>query len=156
MFKWSIHEHHYHEMALRAMAIDESGCREWTKRVIGLSMNSATSGQWVSLRVILSPRASLVAQTIKNLPAVQETWVQSLGQEDPLEKGMATYSNMLAWRIPWTEESGVLQSMRSQRVGHNWATNTHTHIHREHLRMSGNIFDCYSLFWEGLPQASGG
>ena len=54
----------------------------------------------------------------KNLPVMQETWVQSLGQEDPLEKGMATSSSILAWRIPWTEESGGLQSMGSQRGGH--------------------------------------
>ena len=52
-----------------------------------------------------------MVQTVKNLPAVQETWVQSLGQEDPLEKGMATHSSILAWRIPWTEEPGGLQSM---------------------------------------------
>ena len=55
---------------------------------------------------------------VKNLPVMQETWVQSLGREDPLEKGMVTYSHILAWRIPWTEEPGVLQSMGSQRVGH--------------------------------------
>ena len=55
--------------------------------------------------------ASLVAQMIKNLPAVQETWLQSLGLEDPLEKGMATHSSILAWRIPWTKEFGELQSM---------------------------------------------
>ena len=53
---------------------------------------------------------------VKNLPAMQETWVQSLGQEDPLEKEMATHSSILAWRIPWTEESGGLQSIESQRV----------------------------------------
>ena len=58
----------------------------------------------------------LVAWTVKNLPAVQETWVRSLGQEDPLEKGMATHSSILAWRIPWTEENGGLQSMGSKRV----------------------------------------
>ena len=62
--------------------------------------------------------ASLVVQTIKSLPAMQETWVLSLGQEDPLEKGMATYSSILVWRIPWTEETGGLQSMGSQRVRH--------------------------------------
>ena len=62
--------------------------------------------------------ASLVAQMIKNLPAVQDTWVRSLGQEDPLEKGMAIHSSILAWRIPWTEEPSGLQSMGSQRVGH--------------------------------------
>ena len=54
----------------------------------------------------------------KNLPAMQETWVQSLGWEDPLQKGTATHSSILAWRVPWTEEPGGLQSMGSQRVGH--------------------------------------
>ena len=63
-------------------------------------------------------RFFLVAQTVTNLPAWQETWVQSLGGEDPLEKGMATHSSILAWRIPWAEEAGGLQSMGSQRVGH--------------------------------------
>ena len=57
-----------------------------------------------------------MVQTIKNLPAVQETRVQSLGLEDPLEKGMATHSSILPWRIPWTEESAGLMSMESQRV----------------------------------------
>ena len=56
---------------------------------------------------------------IKNPPAMQETWVQSLGQDDPLEEEMATHSSILAWRIPWTEEPGRLQSLGSQRVGHN-------------------------------------
>ena len=59
-----------------------------------------------------------MAQTVKHLPAVQETWVQSLGREDPLEKEMATHSSTLAWKIPWMEEPGRLQSMGSQRVGH--------------------------------------
>ena len=62
---------------------------------------------------------SLVSQLVKNLPAVQETWVQSLGWEDPLEKEMATHSSILAWKISWTEEPGELQSMGSQRVRHN-------------------------------------
>ena len=61
---------------------------------------------------------SLVTQMIKNLPAVQETQVQSLGWEDPLEKEMATHSSILAWKISWTKEPGGLQSMGSQRVGH--------------------------------------
>ena len=68
--------------------------------------------------------ASLVAQLVKNLPVMWETWVQSLGWEDPLEKEMAAHSSILAWRIPWTEEPGGLQSMGSQRVGHDWATKT--------------------------------
>ena len=62
---------------------------------------------------------SLVAQMVKNLPAMKETGVQSLGQEDTLEKGMATHSSILAWRIPWTENPGGLQSMGSQIVRHN-------------------------------------
>ena len=60
-----------------------------------------------------------MAQMLKHLPAVQETQVQSLDQEDPLEKGMATHSSILAWRSPWTEEPGGLQSMELQRVRHN-------------------------------------
>ena len=63
-------------------------------------------------------RVSLVAQTVKNSPAMQETRIRSLGWEDPLEKGMATHSSVLAWIIPWTKESGGLQSTGSQRVGH--------------------------------------
>ena len=63
--------------------------------------------------------ASLVSQMVKNLPTMQETGVRSLGREDALENEMATRSSILAWRIPWTEEPGGLQSMGSQRVGHN-------------------------------------
>ena len=66
--------------------------------------------------------ASLVAQTVMNPPAMQESWVQSLGWEDPLEEGMATHSSILVWRIPWTEEPGGIQSMGSQRIRHNRAT----------------------------------
>ena len=69
-------------------------------------------------------RTSLVAQTVKNLLAMQVTHVQSLGWEDSLEKEMATLSSILAWRIPWTEEPGRLQSMGSLKVGQDWATNT--------------------------------
>ena len=73
--------------------------------------------------------ASLMAQMVKNPPAIRETWVQYLGWEDPLEEGMAAHSSILAWRIPWTEDwnslhPGELQSMWSQRVGHNWETFT--------------------------------
>ena len=59
---------------------------------------------------------SLVAQTLKNLPVMQETWVQSLGWEDPLEEGMGTHSSIVAWKTPWTEEPGRLQSMGLQRI----------------------------------------
>ena len=76
---------------------------------------------------------SSVAQMVKNPPAMQETWVWSLGREDPLEKGMATHSSILAWEIPWTEEAGKLQSMGLQRVGQGrankweraWQTSSH-------------------------------
>ena len=66
--------------------------------------------------------ASIVAQTVKHLPIMQETKVWSLAREDALEKEMATHSSTLAWKIRWTEEPGGLQSMRSQRVGHDWVT----------------------------------
>ena len=68
--------------------------------------------------------SSLLAQTVKNLPPMQDTWIWSLGWEDPLEKKMAIYSSILVCRIPWTEEPGGLQSIGSERVGHDWATNT--------------------------------
>ena len=70
---------------------------------------------------VLNPK---VPQMVKNLPAMQETWVRSLGQEDPLGKGMATHINILAWEIPWTEEPGGLQSMGLQRVRYDWETKT--------------------------------
>ena len=65
------------------------------------------------------PQPSLVAHAVKNLPVMWEAWVKSLGREDPLEEEMATHSSILAWRIPWTEEPGGLQSMESQRVKYN-------------------------------------
>ena len=73
--------------------------------------------------------ASQVAQRLKHLPAMRETWVRSLGQEDPLEKEMATHTSILAWKIPWMEEHGGLQSRGSQRVGHDWATSLHLYIY---------------------------
>ena len=65
-----------------------------------------------------SERASLVAQLVKNPPAMQEMWIRFFGQKDPLEKGIATHSRILAWRIAWAEEPGGLPSMGSHRVGH--------------------------------------
>ena len=90
-------------------------------------------------------RASLVAQMIKNLPALQETQVGSLGWEDTLEKGMATHFRNLAWRIPWTEEPGGLQSMGLQRVGHDWASNIFTF---SNTQLTGNswLFDTAEPF----------
>ena len=74
-----------------------------------------------------------MAQMVKNLPTMKETQIWSLGQEDPLEKGMATHSRILAWRIPWTEEPDGLKSMGSQWVGHDWVVNTSSQT------MKGNI-----------------
>ena len=68
----------------------------------------------------------MVVQTVKNLFVMQETWIQSLSWENPLEEGMPTHSSVLAWKIPWTEEPGGLQSMGLQRVRHGWTTNTFT------------------------------
>ena len=76
---------------------------------------------------------------VKNLPVILETWVRSLGEEDILEKAMATHSNILAWRIPWTKEPGRLQSMGSQKVGHDSSTNTFTFHHPVSLRPT--LFD---------------
>ena len=79
-------------------------------------------GLWILATSPGFERASLVAQMVKNEPAMQENWVRSLGREDLLEKGMATHSSILAWRIPRTEETGRLQSMGSQRVRHDLGT----------------------------------
>ena len=75
---------------------------------------------WSIILSLSSIGASLVAQMVKNVPEMQKTQVQSLKGEDPLGKGMATHSSILAWRIPWTEEPGMLQSIGLQRVGHDW------------------------------------
>ena len=111
-------------------------------------------------RLLPLPPASLVAQMLQNPPAMWETWIQSLGGEDPLEKGMSTHSSILAWRIPWTEESGGLQSMSLQRVGHHCATTQPSHISpqyeepssilREVDHCSGNkrVMACYSIISE--------
>ena len=89
-------------------------------------VGSLTHGLFKKINTVLynwqRHSTSLVAQTVKHLPTMQETWVQSLGQKDLLEKEMATHSKILAWKIPWMEDPGRLQSMGSQRVGHNWAT----------------------------------
>ena len=82
-------------------------------------LDEAQAGVKIAGRNINNLRyAFLVAQRVKRLPAMQETWVRSLGQEDPLQKEMATHYSALAWKISWTEEPGRLQSMGSQRVGH--------------------------------------
>jgi len=88
---------------------------------------------------------SLVAQTVKRVSTIWETRVQSLGQEDPLEKEMAIHSSTIAWKIPWTEEPGRLQSMGSQRVGHDWATSLHVNdkpSYTEYLQCPGRCVKC--------------
>ena len=103
---------------------------------------------------ICIPRVSLVAQTVKNLPTMWETWVQSLGWEDSLEEGMATHSSILAWRIPHTEEKphGRLQSMGSQRVGHDWTTklNWRTSLVARTVKHLFTMWETWvqSLVWE--------
>ena len=86
--------------------------------------------------------AFLVSQMVKNLPGMQETPVRSLGQKDPLEKEMAAYSSILAWRIPWTEEPGGLQSMGLQRVGHNWVT--YIELYKLHINFE---YSTLSVSW---------
>ena len=91
-------------------------------RIIALQCWFLLENNMNQLYIYTYIQASLVTQMVKNLPAVWETWVWSLGREDPLEKEMAIHSSTIAWKIPWTEEPGRLQSTGSQRVGHNWVT----------------------------------
>ena len=92
--------------------------------------------------------SSLVAQIIKDLPATLETHVQTLGWENPLEKGMATHSSILAWGIPWTEELCGLQTMGLQRTGHDWMTNTFTFWINDLLVRSIDLkFVIYDTVW---------
>jgi len=92
---------------------------------------------WTNVSIIMGFPGDLVVKNLPVMQELQETWVGSLGQEDPLEEGMATRSSILAWRIQWTEEPGGLQSLGSQTAGHNWSdlahthtyTHTHTHTH---------------------------
>ena len=114
--------------ALLALSVLASGvthifCFPSPQRVLSQDRQDSVGEHFNITAVLL--HSFLVDQMVQNLPAMWETWVRSLGQEDPLEKGMATHSSILAWRIPWTEEPGGLQSMGSQRVRHDWATNTY-------------------------------
>ena len=88
------------------------------RKYLSLAKRKFSKWNFQLLLVSSALEASLVAHMVKNLPTIQETKVRSLGREDPLEKGMATHSSIPAWRIPWTDEPGGLQSMRLQRVGH--------------------------------------
>ena len=97
--------------------------------------------------------SSLVAQLVKNLPAIQETQIPSLGQEDPLKERMATHSSFLAWRISPTEEPGGLQSMGLQRVKHDWTTNTFTVLVTALRIFSCSIWDLSSSLTMNQTQA---
>ena len=131
MFGWH-HWLNWHEFGWTAGVGDGQGglvcCGSWghkesdmTEQLNWTEMQDQLHLMWL----LIKEWASLVAQLLKNLPAVQETWVLSLGWEDPLEKKMATHSSILAWKISWTEEPDGLQSMGSQRVGRDWASNTY-------------------------------
>ena len=96
----------------------------WSNRHSEFSQVFSELFLFCSSLVSLMDTSLLMAQMVNNLAAVQETWIRSLGGENPLEKGTATHSRILAWIIPWTEEPGGLQSMGLQIVRHDWATNT--------------------------------
>ena len=116
---------HNHEGEQTAYTLTKPGCSQTT--MLFSTFNRVFKG---------GRGASLAAQTVQNLPATQETWIQSLDREHPVEKGMATHSSILAWRIPWTKKSGGLQFMGSQRVRHNWM-NYHRYIHsKNYMRYS--------------------
>ena len=108
---------------ISSSVIPFSSCLQFSPSIRVFSNESVLHIRWPkdwSFSFSISP--SLVAQTVKRLPTMRETWVQSLGWEDLLEKEMATHCSILAWKIPWMEEPGRLQSMGSQRVKHHWAT----------------------------------
>ena len=125
-----LHQSHHQNKPLLHLGRKESGKKNWS--LVPKSSEKAyfCGRNWRNLPPLASLivttfgllKASLVAQTVKRLPAMWETRVQSLGWEDSLEKEMAAHSSTPVWKIPWTEEPSRLQSMGSQRVGHNWAT----------------------------------
>ena len=113
----------------------------WITVFLGYIPSSGTAGSYGS-SIPSFLRTSLVTQMVKHLSIMWETWVRSLGREDPLEKEMAIHPSTIAWKIPWTEEPGRLQSMGSPRVGHDWATslsfslrNLHTVLHSGYINL---------------------
>ena len=101
---------------MRVVSLSLADFREKNFDISSLTMTFV----YIFITNLYKQRASLVAQRVKRLPAMRETWVWSLGWEYPLEKEMATHSSTLAWKIPWMEKSGRLQSMGSQKVRHDW------------------------------------
>ena len=106
---------------------------------------------YINIRYIFCVHASLVAQTIKHLPTIWETWLWSLDREDPLEKDMATHFSILAWKILWMEEPGRLQSTESQRVEHDWATKFFFWIHKFMLLAYLLFFMCKTILASQYP-----
>ena len=132
-FKWSLYEMSRSIFAQFTKHVENSSCSALMHiQTLWRTINTGARGpalvnrhrERASWRITITILhwASLVAQLVTNPPAMRETWVRSLVWEDPLEKGMATHSSILAWEIPRTEEPGGLQSTGSQRFGHNWAT----------------------------------
>ena len=105
---------------------------------------------YLSPKLYIYILTSLVDQMVKNLPAMQETQVWSMGQEDPLEKEIATHSSIIVWRIPWTEKPHGLQSTGSQRVEHDWVTNTSTFFTPPNPYRFRTVSQSY---WESVSQA---
>ena len=97
----------------------------WLSRTVAVSLSYLFRSEVLFHKLSLYAQTSLVAQMVKHLSTMRETWVRSLGWEDPLEKEMAIHSSTIAWKIPWTEELGSLQSMGLRRVRHDWATSLH-------------------------------
>ena len=117
----------------------------WRAAIHGVAKSLTWLSDWTELNYCFP--ASLVAQIIKFLPAMQETRVWSLGQENSLEKKIATHSSILAWRIPWTEQPGGLLSMRLQWVIHDWITNTFTLSLFFSTHISRKLCSNYGIYW---------
>ena len=110
------------------LPLQRSWVGSWAKELRSCKLRRASKSKINCFKVTLHSRLPCSSK-VKNLPAMQETWVQSMEWEDPLEKGMAIHSSILAWRIPWTEEPGGLQLVGSKRVRYDWATNSSLHWH---------------------------
>ena len=128
--RWTL----YHWATWEAPVLPDPTLKSWTSDLLlPLLLSSVTFSD-----------TSLVAQMVKHLPTMRESWVWSLGQEDPLEKEMATHSSIHAWKIPWTKEPGGLQSMVLQRVGHDGVTSLHfTSLHIQ--------WHCLIFPWDKSP-----
>ena len=141
---WSLGQEDALEMEMATHSSISTWRIPWTEKPAGLqSMGS----QRVRHDWMTNTWASLVAQRLKCLPTMQETRVPSLGQEDSLEKEMVTHSSIFAWRIPWTEKPGGLQSTRSQRVRHNWATSEQFDFIFFSISGWGIDFENYDIEW---------